>query len=238
MKAVAGVVGLTATLAVGALTVGFAQDPPQQPAPVVRLGVDLVPVDISILGDDGRPVTGLVAKDFALEVDGRPRRIVSAQDVSFIRESTPPAASQTTFSSNAGGGGRLILFVVDRANIAPGRGRQAMDAASRFLARLAPADRVGLIAFPGDGPAIDFTSNHSVVQSALPGLTGLADTFPSSYRIGALEAAAIAQGDRTALDTVTRRECSNLPTPKSGSSAATLSRPTPAVSSRTSKNGL
>ncbi len=214
MKAVTGVVGLTATLAVGALTVGFAQDPPQQPAPVVRLAVDLVPVDISILGDDGRPVTGLVAKDFALDVDGRPRRIVSAQYVSSIRESTPPAASQTTFSSNAGGGGRLILFVVDRANIAPGRGRQAMDAASRFLARLAPADRVGLIAFPGDGPAIDFTSNHSVVQSALPGLTGLADTFPSSYRIGASEAAAIAQGDRAALDTVTLRECGNLPSPQ------------------------
>ena len=61
-----------------------------------------------------------------------------------------------------------------------------MEAASRFLARLTPADRVGLIAFPGDGPAIDFTSNHAVVQSALPGLTGLTDTFPSSYRIGDL----------------------------------------------------
>jgi VWFA-related protein len=214
MKAVTGVVGLTATLAIGALAVTFAQDPPQQPAPTFRLAVDRVPVDISIIGDDGRPITGLTATDFALDVDGRPRRIVSAQYVSSVRESAPPAASQTTFSSNAGGGGRLIMFVVDRGNIAPGRGRQAMDAAGRFLARLTPADRVGLIAFPGAGPAIDFTSNHAVVQSALPGLTGLTDTFPSSYRIGVSEAMAIAQGDRTALNTVTLRECANLPSPE------------------------
>ena len=213
MKAVTGIVGLTATLAMGAAsTVGFAQDPQQQPAPTIRLAVDLVPVDVSIIGDDGRPLTGLTAKDFALDVDGRPRRIVSAQYVSSIREhAAAPAASPPTFSSNAAGGGRLILFVVDRNNIAPGRGRQAMDAASRFLAKLTSADRVGLVAFPGPGPAIDFTSNHSVVQSALPGLSGLTDTFPSSYRIGVSEAMAIAQGDRTMLNTVTLRECGNLP---------------------------
>ena len=84
-----------------------------------------------------------------------------------------------------------------------------MESASRFLARLTPADRVGLIAFPGAGPVIDFTSNHAVVQSALTGLTGQADTFPSSYRIGISEAMAIVLGDRTTLNTVTQRECVN-----------------------------
>jgi VWFA-related protein len=211
MRAVRGVVGLTATLAIGASMTGFAQDPSQPPAPTIRLAVDLVPVDVSLIGDDGRPVTGLTAKDFTLDVDGRPRRIVSTQYVSSVRESATPAASQATFSSNAVGGGRLILFVVDRGNIAPGRGRQVMEAAGRFLGRLTPADRVGLVAFPGAGPAIDFTSNHSVIQSALPGLSGLTDTFPSSYRIGVSEAMAIAQGDRTMLNTVTQRECGNLP---------------------------
>ena len=89
-----------------------------------------------------------------------------------------------------------------------------MEAASRFLARLTPADRVGLIAFPGSGPSIDFTSNHAVVQSALPGLTGLTDTFPSSYRIGTSEAMAIVQGDRTALNVVVQRECASAISPE------------------------
>ncbi len=170
-----------------------------------------MPVDVSVIGDDGRPITGLAATDFTLDVDGRSRRIVSAEYVSSVRDAAPPAASQSTFSSNAGGGGRLIMFVVDRGNIAPGRGRQAMEAASRFLARLTPADRVGLIAFPGAGPIIDFTSNHAVVQSALPGLTGLTDTFPTSYRMATAEALAIVQGDRTALNTVVQRECTTAP---------------------------
>lgn len=211
MKAVRGVVGLTIALALGHQASASAQDPPQEPAPAVRLAVDRVPVDVSIIGGDGQPVTGLAADDFTLDVDGRSRRLLSAEYVSAIREATAPAAAQATFSSNNAAGGRLIMFVVDRGNIAPGRGRQAMEAASRFLARLTPADRVGLIAFPGPGPTIDFTANHAIVQSALPGLTGLTDTFPSSYRIGISEAMAIAQGDRTMLNTVTQRECASAP---------------------------
>jgi len=198
---------LTAALALGAVVTMSGQETPQQSPPAIRLAVDRVPVDVSVIGEDGRPVTGLTATDFALDVDGRSRRIVSAEYVSSVRDAAPPEASQSTFSTNAAGGGRLIMFVVDRGNIAPGRGRQAMEAASRFLARLTPADRVGLIAFPGAGPTIDFTSNHAVIQSALAGLTGLTDTFPTSYRIATTEAMAIGQGDRTALNVVVQREC-------------------------------
>ena len=211
MKAVTCLAALTATLAIGTRVMTVAQDPAQQPAPGFRLTVDVVPVDVSVVDSDGRPISGLTAADFTLDVDGRSRRIVSSQYVSAIREPSAPAASHATFSSNAAGGGRLILFVVDRGNIAPGRGRQAMEAASRFLSRLTPADRVGLIAFPGAGPSIDFTSNHAVVQSALPGLTGLSDTFPTSYRIAISEAMAIAQGDRTAVNAVAQRECATAP---------------------------
>ena len=173
-----------------------------------------MPVDVSIIGNDGKPVTGLTAADFSVDVDGRQRRLVSAQYVSTISEGPPAAPSQSTFSTNTARGGRLILFVVDRGSIAPGRGRQVTEAASRFLAKLTPADRVGLVAFPGAGPNIDFTSNHAIVQKALPGLTGLAESFPTSYRIGISEAMAIAQGDRTALNVVIQRECASLPSPE------------------------
>ena len=66
------------------------QDPPQQPPPAVRLAVDRVPVDVSVMGDDGRPVTGLAAADFTLDVDGRSRRIVSAAYVPSTRGAVPP----------------------------------------------------------------------------------------------------------------------------------------------------
>ena len=166
-----GVLSLTAAIAMGVRGDAVAQDPPQQPPPSVRVAVDVVPVDVSIIGNDGKPVTGLTTTDFSVDVDGRQRRLVSAQYVSTISDGAPASPSQSMFSTNTVRGGRMILFVVDRGNIAPGRGRQVTEAASRFLAKLTPADRVGLIAFPGAGPNIDFTSNHAIVQKALPGLT-------------------------------------------------------------------
>jgi len=205
----AGIV-LTFTVALAAAGTVRAQDTPAQALPI-RLAVDRVPVDVSIVAGDGGPVTGLTENDFTLEVDGRTRRIVSAQYVSAVSATPTAAASLPTLSTNAAGGGRLIMLVVDRGSIGPGHGRQAMEAASRFLSRLTPADRVGLIAFPGPGPNIDFTSNHEVIQKALPGLSGLTDTLPTTYRIGVSEAMAIVQGDRTALNVVTLRECASAP---------------------------
>jgi Flp pilus assembly protein TadD len=125
---------------------------------------------------------------------------------------TPPAP--TVYSTNVGSGGRLILFVVDQGSIGKGRGRAVMESLSRFTSRLAPADRVGLVAFPGGGPQIDFTRNHALVQAALPRLIGQADTFDTTYRIGVSEAVAIQDGDRTALNALVQRECSTSQGPE------------------------
>jgi hypothetical protein len=45
---------------------------------VFRTAVDLVTVDAVVLGGDGRPLAGLQPDDFVVEVDGRPRPVVSA----------------------------------------------------------------------------------------------------------------------------------------------------------------
>jgi len=206
MKPLGCVVALTAALAIGALARTDAQDP-QPPTPAFRSAIDLVAVDVSIIDSSGRPVTGLAVGDFALTVDGKPRRSVAAQYMSAARDVKPPPSSPATYSSNSASSGRLIMFVVDQGSIGFGRGRAAMDAASRFISGLTPADRVGLIAIPGAGPRLDFTANHALVQAALPGLAGQADTFPTSYRIGVSEAVATQQGDRMALNTLTQREC-------------------------------
>ena len=50
--------------------------------PTFRSGVDLVTVDATVLGRDGVPIDNLGPDDFRLEVDGRARRVVSAQFVS------------------------------------------------------------------------------------------------------------------------------------------------------------
>src|SRR5690349_14284813 len=87
--------------------------------PIFRSGVDLVTVDAAVLDGDGRPVPGLGAADFQIDVDGRPRRIVSAQFVGG-RESidAPGVPAATHFSSNAGlDDGRIVVVAVDEAHI-------------------------------------------------------------------------------------------------------------------------
>jgi len=93
----------------------------QQPRTTFRSAVDLVPVDVNVLDKSGRPVADLEAQDFTLMVDGRPRRIASAQFISVQRavESAPP--QNLEYSSNAGAaGGRLVMLVIDAGNIAAG----------------------------------------------------------------------------------------------------------------------
>ena len=78
---------------------------------VFRSGVDLVTVDATVIGSDGRPVTELLPADFVVKVDGRTRRVVSAE---FIPSASPttrvPAVPARHFTSNEHvDAGRLIV---------------------------------------------------------------------------------------------------------------------------------
>lgn len=77
--------GLASEIAIGA----------QQP--IFRSRVDLVTVDATVTGPDGRAVNGLDASDFRLHVDGQTRRVVAAQYVEFDRRNrAPPCATLNT----------------------------------------------------------------------------------------------------------------------------------------------
>ncbi len=180
-----------------------------------RSSVDLVPVDVSVIASDGKPVAGLTAADFTLTVDGRPRRIASAEFLSAVRD--PKVAARPgslTYSTNADSGGRLIMFVVDQGSIGPGRGRPAMESAIRFISQLSPLDRIGLMTIPGSTTQIEFTRNHALVAAALPRLAGQAETHLTTHRIGVAEATAAQQGDPNALNTIIERECGSIRQPE------------------------
>jgi len=63
MKALAAAAGLVL------LALSRAQDP-QQPRTTFKSTVDLVPVDVSVIDKNGRPVADLAPDDFTLAVDG------------------------------------------------------------------------------------------------------------------------------------------------------------------------
>lgn len=160
----------------------------QQPSPTFRSGIDLVPVDVSVIDREGRPVRDLTPSDFTLMVDGRPRAIVSASYVAAERLSEAPP-DRTTFSSNAGQRpGRLIALVIDEAHIKRGTARTAFTAAASFVRSLDRADRVALYLIPGTGPLTGFTSNHALVLRLLERASGQALESEGGSRVGVAEA--------------------------------------------------
>jgi VWFA-related protein len=181
----------------------------QQPAaPTFKSSVDVVPVDVSVIDRSGRPVSGLEAADFNLTIDGKPRRLASAQFISLAKHAEEAPAVLLSYSSNASAvGGRLIAIAIDQANIRVGAGKRAIDAAQRFVAELNTSDRVALYTIPGAGPLVDFTSNRGVVQMLLGKVTGIATPEVGVRGLGITEVFALERGDERVMTEVVDREC-------------------------------
>ncbi|HEY7473779.1 MAG TPA: VWA domain-containing protein [Vicinamibacterales bacterium] len=201
---------LLAFLAGSAASARQAAPPPQSPQgqPTFRTAVDVVAVDVSVIDRDGRPVGDLEVKDFSLKVDGKPRQVRSAEFISLRRLDDPDPAP-ASFSTNAGQApGRLIMIVIDQANIRKGAGRNAFLAASRFIDRLNRSDRVALEIIPGSGPVTDFTANHGHVKAMIERAVGQAVEADHTGRVGVSEAMAVMErGEGDAWNSILEREC-------------------------------
>jgi VWFA-related protein len=188
----------------------------QQPArPTFTSAVDLIPIDVSVIDKNGKPVADLTADDFTVTVDGRPRKVSSSQFFS-VPQAPParPTAAAAHFSSNAGvAGGRSIVLAIDAGNIGTARGKATLDAASRFVAKLNPADRVALVTLPAGPAQIDFTSNHALIQAALPKIVGQASAGLATRAFGIGGALAFERSDESVVSQIVERQCSGDASP-------------------------
>ncbi len=193
---------------------------PQVPSPVFRAGVDLVTLDVTALDNNGRQVTDLTTADFQVEIDGDRRQITSAE---YVRSADPlrvigtphkvVVPDETFSSSNAKGApsGRLIVILVDQGNIRTGSARAVMNSAKRFVDTLTPEDRVAVIAVPGPGELVDFTTNHDRVREALLRIVGQAGALTTRFNLSVTEAMAIyMRADAQLALEVILRECGQV----------------------------
>jgi len=201
-------------------TAVLAAQAPQAPAsqPVFRAGVELVSVDVTALDANGRQVIDLAAGEFVVEVDGDPRQVVSAE---YVRSVDPmrvigaprkvaAAPDETFFSSNAKGApsGRLIMLLIDQGNIRTGTARSVMNSAKKFVDTLTPEDRVAVVAVPGPGELVDFTTDHDKVREALLRIIGTADQLRGRFNLSITEALALYTRNNLQLAVeVLTREC-------------------------------
>ena len=199
---------------------GQAPQPPAPPQPVFRAGIELVTVDVTALDSNGRQVTDLTAADFQVEIDGDRRQVASAE---YVRSADPLRAigtphkvvvpDETFSSSNAKGqpSGRLIVILVDQGNIRTGSARSVMNSAKKFVDTLTPEDRVAVIAVPGPGELVDFTTNHDRVRESLLRIVGQAGALRTRFNLSVTEAMAIyMRADAQLALEVILRECGQI----------------------------
>jgi VWFA-related protein len=216
---------MKSVLAAIAALAALAQTTPQ-PEPRFKATTDLVRVDVNVVDGNGQPIRDLKADEFEVKVDGQPRKIASLQFVSVDTVGAVPASSApprpVDYSSNVEeAGGRLIMLVVDRTSIAPGRGKAAFEAASRFVGGLNRADRVALASIP-EGPQIDFTSDHRLVQRKLQEVDGTALAVHGRHALGISDALSYERNDTFQIERVIERECGVVPPDPRGGVAGEL----------------
>jgi VWFA-related protein len=199
-----------ASVAVAAAAVAQPQAQPQQPQPPrFTSTVEVTSIDVSVIDNKGRPLQNLTPADFSVRIDGKDRRVVTAEWVPLATESKASTAFVPEgYSTNENAtGGRLIVIAVDQPNIRFGGGHAVLNAASAFIDRLSPSDRVAVTGFGIGAAATAFTADRSRTKAALSRMTGQKHRAQMTHNIAMVEAQAIEHGDRSTLQIVQDREC-------------------------------
>jgi VWFA-related protein len=190
-------------------------------------GADVVGVDASVVDGDGRPVRDLRASDFEVEVDGRARRVLSADFVDYGPPvADPPVVADAGVGPSATNTAaaaapppaqrRFVVIAVDRGELSGGGIHRAVGALPALLERLGPGDQVAVVSLP-TGPRLDFTTDRAAVTATLARIGAaqedrIAHALPLRER---LDASMISARDRLeALESVLD-QLARIPGPKS-----------------------
>ena len=193
--------GLTATLAAG-------QD---KPAPF-RVAVDVVAVDVQVIDKNGHPVPDLGPEKFSVTINGRRRRILSAERIGSEGGDRSIAAAKPSATAP----GRVIVIAVDCVSFDATASRGVIQAVRQFVRQLSPDDSVGLSAYP-NGPKLNPTTDHAAILRALDTVVGQRDLAEmTQFPVRPSEIVDITReltrGGGPTVDAVLARECSSEPT--------------------------
>ena len=183
-----------------------------QESPRFRTSVEVTSLDVSVVDGDGRPITNLGADAFVVRIDGKLRRVVSAEWISLVSQSKthPAVVVPDGFSTNENTtDGRIIVIAVDQPHIRTSSAQAILVAAGGFIDRLSPSDRVAVVGFGMGGPATALTSDRERIKMTLAQMTGEKqnDLMIGEYNIAPSEAIAIHEGNLGMIGAVTDREC-------------------------------
>ncbi len=147
--------------------------------PIFRSGVDLVAIDVTVVDGDGKQVTGLDARNFAVKVDGESRSVFSATYLggtpgTAAAEAAGAAGQTSVRRTLASAPSNKVVIAVDVAATGLERRTEILAAANAILDRLSPTDQVAIVASPLRVESFGFTTNRALNRKQLEDLGGWA----------------------------------------------------------------
>jgi VWFA-related protein len=196
------------------------QGAPQKPPTTFRSSLDLIAVDVQVIDREGTPVAGLGPDKFEVTINGRRRRVVSANLIESRSSSTlTPAerAAATSGPSIIPNMARVVFIAIDCLSFDASASRHVIATARDFIDKLPVTDEVGLFAYPY-GPKLNPTTDHAAVSRALATVLGQREIPSNQFHLRPSEvvdlsaaASSPAPREATLLESVIRRECGNPP---------------------------
>lgn len=160
---------------------------PQQ-RPTFRTGVELVQVDVVVLDQAGKPVTGLTAADFTLFDRGDARPIATFSEIAHewaddAGVPKPPADVRADVADNTSAQSeRLVILVIDDLNLWIERVELAKRLAHRIVDEMGPAASMAVVFTSGEH-SVEVTQDRAALHAAIDDVEGAHYTFRSSRRI-------------------------------------------------------
>jgi VWFA-related protein len=187
-----------------------------QRQPSYRSGVEVIVIDVNVVDTSHVPVGDLTAKDFIVSVDHKPRRVASSQFLRYAmrtatttdRDTVPAPGRATPINVPAvPSPARNVLIVIDEDSMEPGDGLLVQREAAKFIDRLAPDDRIGVVTIPRMQSEVTMTKIREDAKAALAKVITGSERYRSQmFRIGLWEAFA-AEGDSSVLSGIQARAC-------------------------------
>ena len=188
-------------------------------------------IDVNVVDKTAHPVSSLKAEDFAVTVDRKPRKIVSAVYIDHgvgpgVKASPAPEpapADAPVPAAVAPPAVRNILMVVDEDSLDSGDGLMARRTAIGFLDQLPAVDRVGVVAIPRSKVDVTLATDRAFARKALEAiLTGRDDatSMREDYNLSTEEAYEIDRDPALGSEAISREcKCNYLAGGTTGCSA-------------------
>ena len=164
-------------LALAGLWMGAPAAIEQQQPPTFRTRTDIVRIDVTVLGPDGKPVHGLKREEFTLLEDGRPVEILGFGEVNVPdASSSPPWLKDVKPDVRSALDGRVLVFILDDAQTP-----YLMETASwiktvtrvtgEVIDRMGPQDVAAVVCTYDNRCDQDFTNDHERLKAAIARFT-------------------------------------------------------------------